>query len=343
MVAVYPNQLAQRLKPLPPLVLLWGDDAGALRQTAQQIIAATGIDPADPFAAEKITLNDLLADEARLADSAQTLSFTSPHRLIVIQGISGDETTPSLTALTAAVKHTLTLSLQAVTIVLAVPKLLDKTSALVKAVEGHAQALSVRFFADNARDIATFLQTELKTAGKAIEPDALQLFAAGLGADREIARREVEKLALYAGAENPITTDHVTASLAGAIPADAFRLAEAVGTRNRAQTDLLLQHLIQQGEDLNGAFNLTLLHLNALKTAQALKAQGQPEAEILKVTGKFRAPAHAQQAFLQQASRYPAGRLASLSEYALETLSQSRSGLIPAELVLSRALLALSA
>lgn len=343
MVAVYPNQLGARLKPLPPLVLLWGEDAGALRQSAQQVVAATGIDVADPFAAEKITLADVQADEARLADSAQTLSFTSPHRLILFQGISGDEPAAALAALTAAVKHTLTLPLAAVTIVLPVPRLLEKSSALVKAVESHAQALSVRFFADNGRDLMAFLQTEIKAAGKAVEPDALQLLAAGLGADREIARREVEKLVLYAGGENPLTAAHVAASLAGAIPADAFRLAEAVAGRNRAQTDLLLRQLLEQGEDLNSAFSLTLGHLNALKTAQGLKAQGQPDAEILKATGKIRAPAHAQQAFLQQAARYPAGRLASLPEYALETLSQSRSGLLPAELVLSRALLALSA
>lgn len=343
MVVAYPNQLAQRLNPLPPLVLLWGEDAGAIRQAAQSVAAATGVDATDPFATEKLTLADIQADAARLADSAQTLSFTSPHRLILLQGISGDEPSGAVAALTEAVKTMLSFPLQAVTVVLPVPKLLEKTSALTKAVEAHPQALSVRFFVDNARDLTGWLQTELKTAGKSIEPAALQLLAEGLGADRDVARREVEKLVLYAGEENPVTEEHVLASLAGAIPADAFRLAEAVGRRDTAQTDKLLRHLLQQGEDLSAAFSLTLRHLGSIRQAQTLRAQGQPDGEILKLTGKFRAPQAVQADFLNQLKRYPPQRLATLADYAVETLTQARSGLLEGNFVLQRALLALSA
>lgn len=342
MVAVYPNQLAQRLSPLPVLVLLWGDDAGALRHAAQQCITATGVDPADPFASEKLGLAEIVADPARLPDSAQTLSFTSPHRLILVQGISGNETKDALAPLTESVKTALSLPLSAVTIVITVPRLLEKTSPLVKVAEAHPNALSVRFFTDKAADLTPFLQNELKALGKGITPEALQALAAGLGADREIARREVEKLALYAGEENPITEDHVTASLAGAIPADAFRLAEAVGARNPAQTDLLLQHLLQQGEDLNTAFSLALRHLQGLKTAQTQRKAGADDSALLQQSGKIRAPKDAQQAFLAQVRNYPPARLASLETYALEALTQSRSGLLDPNLVLSRALLALS-
>jgi DNA polymerase-3 subunit delta len=343
MTAIYPNQLTAKLKPLPPLVLLWGDDAGALRHTAQTVIAATGVDPNDPFAAEKITLTDLLAAPSRLADSAQTLSFTSPHRLIVIQGISGDESAANLAALTQSVKTALEFPLSAVTIVLAVPKLLEKTSALVKAIESHSEALSVRFFTDNAADISSFLRSEFNAAGVAITADALAAMANGLGADRELARREVEKLIVYAGAETPITQEHVAESLAGAIPADAFRLAEAVGSRNRAEVDRLLQHLIHQGEDLTSAFSLVLRHLQSIKTAQALRQQNQPEAEILKLTGKFKAPRNVQQDFLTQVNAYPGGRLATLADYSLDTFSQARSGYLDATLVFSRAMLGLAA
>lgn len=343
MTAIYPNQLAQRLSPLPPLVLLWGEDAGAIRQAAAQVVAATGVDVADPFAAEKLTLNDLSTTPTRLLESAQTLSFTSPHRLITVQGISGDESAATLALLTQAVKDALSMPLTAVSIVLPVPKLLEKTSALVKAVEAHPTALSVRFFVDSARDISQFLQTEVTAAGGRIEPDALHLMAAGLGADRDIARREVEKLLLYAGAESPITAAHVQASLAGATPSDVFRLAESVVARNTAQTDALLQSLIQQGEDLNGAFMIVVRQLSTLKVAATLIDQNAPEADILKVGNKVRAPRDAQQAFLSAVKRYPKPRLAGLASYTLETLSMARSGLVEDTLVLQRAILALSA
>lgn len=343
MVAIYANQLAQKLKPLPLLVLLWGEDAGAIRQAAQAVAAATGVDAQDPFAAEKLTLPDLVAHPERLADSAQTLSFTSPHRLIMLSGMSGDERGADITTLTEAVKTALSFPLAGVTMVLPIPKLLEKSSGLVKLAESHAQALSVRFFADTARDLAPFIQSELKALGKSIEADALHLMVEGLGADRDIARREVEKLALYAGEDNPVTETHVFESLSGAIAADAFRLAEAVGARNTPLADKLLQHLQQQGEDLSAAYSLTLRHLGQLRLAQNLKAQGQPEDEILKQTGKFRAPKPVQAEFLKQARSYPAARLASLPAKAVETLTQARSGLLEGNFVLSRAILALSA
>src|SRR5882757_4582453 len=102
MVAAYPNQLSQKLAPLPVLVLLWGEDAGAIRQAAESVVKATGVDTSDPFAAEKLTLGDLAQNPARLADSAQTLSFTSPHRLITLSGISGDERAETVATLTEA-------------------------------------------------------------------------------------------------------------------------------------------------------------------------------------------------------------------------------------------------
>jgi len=342
MVALYPYQLSGRLKPLPPLVLLWGDDAGALRQTAQQVMAATGVDVNDPFAAEKITLNDLLASPSRLADSAQTMSFTSPHRLIVVQGISGDESAAQIAGLTQAVKAALEFDLQAVTIVLAVPRALEKNSALVKTVEAHERALAVRFFVDSAGDLSGFLRGEFQSAGVAVTAEAVQAMAANLGADREVARREVEKVIVYAGEESPVTEEHVAASLAGAIPADAFRLAEAVGSRSRGEVGILEVHLVHQGEDLTSAFTLVLRHLQSLKAAQEMKGRGEAPGEILKLTGKLKAPKNVQQAFLDQVERYPAGRLATLPDYALETLSQARSGLLEGNLVLGRAILSLS-
>jgi DNA polymerase-3 subunit delta len=342
MVAIYANKLVESLRQKPVCVLLWGDDAGALRQATQQVIAAIGVDPADPFAAEKLTLTDLATTPQRLAESAQTLSFTSPHRLIHISGLTGEERATELTILSDALINALSFSLQAVTIVVAVPNGLEKKHPLVKMVEAHPNALSVRFFNDSSRDITSFIQTELKAAGVAITPPALVLLAEGLGADREIARRELEKLILYAGDEVPLTEAHVQASLAGATPASAFLLAEAVAAQNPNQVDNLIHQLQQAGDDLHSAWSLTLTHLRAIAHAQNMLAAGEPEETILVKSGKGAVPPAAKQVFLQAVKRYPKARIAQLPERALDALTNSRSGLIDADHVLSRALLALS-
>jgi DNA polymerase-3 subunit delta len=344
MPSAYPNQLDATLRQSTPAVLLlWGDDAGAIRQAAQAAIAASGIDVDDPFSAEKLSLTDLLAQPSRLAESAGTLTFGGGRRLIHLTGVGGEESAANIATLTEAVKGLLEQpDLSGALVVLPIPHLLEKTSAIVKAIEGHPNGLSVRFFLPTARDLAQWLQGAFSTAGKRPDGDAMALLTDSLGADREQAQREVEKLLLYVGENQTITAEDVRASLSGAVPADAFRLAEAVASRDVRSTDRLIRLLTEEGEDLSAAFSLTINHLAKLRTAQALKQQGKTDEELLQAAGKFKAPPSAKAVYLQQVKAYPAGRLATLPAYALETLAAARSGTLDGHLTLSRALLALA-
>lgn len=344
MPTAYPNQLDATLRQSKPAVLLlWGDDAGAIRQSAQAAVAASGVDVDDPFASEKLTLTDLLAQPSRLAESATTLGFGGGRRLIQLTGIGGEESASHLSILTEAVKGLMEQpDLSGALVVLPIPHVLEKTSAIVKAVEGHPHGLSVRFFLPTARDLAQWLQGAFSAAGKRPDGDAMALLTDSLGADREQAQREVEKLLLYIGEAETITADDVRASLSGAVPADAFRLTEAVASRDVRNTDRLIRLLTEEGEDLNTAFSLTISHLGKLRKAQDLKQQGKTDDELLQAAGKVKAPPSAKAAYLQQVKAYPANRLATLPTYALETLAAARSGTLDGHLVLSRALLALA-
>lgn len=344
MPSTYANQLESTLRQSTPAVLLlWGDDAGAIRQGAQSAIAASGVDVDDPFASEKLSLNDIIAQPSRLAESATTLTFGGGRRLIHLTGVGGEEPATAVAALTDAVKGLLEQpDLSGALVVLPVPHVLEKSSAMVKAVEGHPNGLSVRFFLPTARDLAQWLQGAFSAAGKRPDGDAMALLTDSLGADREQAQREVEKLLLYVGEAQTITADDVRASLSGAVPADAFRLAEAVAGRDVRNADRLIRLLTEEGEDLNTAFSLTISHLAKLRTAQALRQQGKTDEELLQAAGKFKAPPSAKAAYLQQVKAYPPARLATLPQYALETLAAARSGTLDGHLTLSRALLALA-
>lgn len=344
MVSIYANKLADTLRGKAPIVvLLWGDEAGAIRQAATQVKEAvakqTGLDLADPFAVETFGVSDLLAEPSKLGDAAMTLSFTAPHRLITVANISGTERADEMKAFSKLVEEVLALPLQGVTLLLPVPGHLDKKSALVKTVEGHASGVAVRYFNDSGRDLEGFLKAELTKHGATATQGALSLLAAGLGADREIARREVEKLVIYALGESPITETHVQASLCGATPSGVFLLAEAVLSQQAAKVDLLLHQLNEQGEDLNGAFMMVLGEMKKLTHAKALLQAGEEEGTILAQSGKAMVPPAAKQAFMGAVKRYPPARLALVPEKALEALSLARSGLVPPEYVLARALL----
>ncbi|MFZ2587303.1 MAG: DNA polymerase III subunit delta [Alphaproteobacteria bacterium] len=343
MATCYSNQLDFTLKQQSPAVLLlWGDDAGAIRQAAQAAMVWWGVPADDPFAAEKIDIATLHEHPNHLPESATTISLMGGKRLIHLTGISGDEKAEVMKTLTEAVETTLSFPLQDVLVVLPVPRALEKKSALVKALETASNALAVRFYIPTARDMGEWLQNEFKTAQKRVEPEAMQLLTDHLGADKEQSKREVEKLLLYVGAAETVTADDVRASLSGAIPADVFRLSEAIQTRNVKHTDRLIQVLLEEGEDLNAAFSIALGDLNKLKAAQGLKAEGKDDAALLQAGGKFKAPKPAQAAYLAAIKAYPPARLAGLPTYALETLAQARSGTLDGNLVLARALLALA-
>jgi DNA polymerase III delta subunit len=344
MTSIYGNKLSESLKgKLPTAVLLWGDDAGMIRQATVQVkeavAAQTGLDLTDPFAVENFGLSDVVNEESKLGDAAMTLSFTAPHRLITVGGISGTERADEIKALTGIVADVLKLPLQGVTLVLPVPLHLDKKHPLVKVVEGYDKGLAVRFFADTARDLGGFIGSELTRLGAQATREATDMLANNLGADREVARRELEKLVCYAGEERPITAAHVQASLCGATPSGVFMLAEAVLGQNPIMIERQLAQLLEQGEDLNGALMLTLGEFKKLALAKQLKAQGEADDAILAQCGKSMVPPAAKQVFLSAMRRYPEGRLKQIPERALEVLTMARSGLLPAEHVLARALL----
>ncbi len=344
MVALYADRLAGALKgPLPLVVLLWGDEAGAIRQAAQQVAEAvaaqTGLDLADPFGVERLGLSDLLAEPSRLTDACLTLSFTSPHKLVWVRGVSGTERADDITQLTEQVKAALQHPLQGVTLLLPLCGHLDKKHPLVKLAEEGASNLAVRFFTDTGRNLEGFLKAELAKQGVQAEPAALSALAAGLGADREVARREIEKLVCYAYPETTIRAAHVTASLCGATPYGVMLVAEAVLAQNPVKVDMLLGQLLEQGEDLNGVFSMILNDLNKIKQAQAMRAAGADDDTIARQCGKGHLPMAVKHAFMAAVQRYPANRLNQMTERSLEALTLARSGLLPSQTVLGRAIL----
>jgi DNA polymerase III subunit delta len=228
------------------------------------------------------------------------------------------------------------------TLVLAIPSALSATSPLVKLLEASPKALSVRFYADTAQGLGQYIQTTLSATGVSIAPDALRLLTNGLGADREVAARELEKLLLYIAPAKNITAADVQASLSGAPKVDSFVVAEAVANRNPEQTDKLIQLLLAEGDTLESAFHAVSRHLGQLAQAQTLLNEGTDMATVMAKFGKLKAPKDAQEAFTRQLGSYPPARLKTLAAYTYKTLADARRHGSTAPLTLARAMLALS-
>src|SRR3546814_16334859 len=85
------------LKPDPAVraVLLYGPDAGLIRERAAALLAQIVADPQDPFSVSEISAAQLKDDPARLADEAAALTFGGGRRFVRVRD-ANDKIAPQL-------------------------------------------------------------------------------------------------------------------------------------------------------------------------------------------------------------------------------------------------------
>ncbi|HWA45717.1 MAG TPA: DNA polymerase III subunit delta [Hypericibacter adhaerens] len=183
-------------KPDPQVmaVLVYGVDAGLVRERANQLVrqAAGSLD--DPFRVAALSGKILREDPARLADEAMAMSLTGGRRAVRIED-ADDDVAPILKSyLAGAASGPATDSL----IVLEAEEL-PARSALRKLCEGADQAAALPCYRDEGAGLSGLIREKLQQEGLAIAPEALSYLAARLGGDRAVTVSELEKLALYMG------------------------------------------------------------------------------------------------------------------------------------------------
>jgi DNA polymerase-3 subunit delta len=236
------------------VVLLHGEDAGLIRDRAEALVCsiAGGLD--DPFRVAELTRET--AD--RLAEEASALSLMGGRRVVRVRDVTD--------AVTDRVKAVLAGNAPAL-VVLEAPGLASR-SRLRTAVEAAADAAALACYPETGRDLEQTIRTTLAEAGVTADTEALTWLASQLGADRASTRREMEKLALYAGPGGRVDLDAAMAcvgDLAGLSLDDAlFAATEGdVATADRA-----LELAMAEGAAPVGVLRAAMLHLQRLHRAR---------------------------------------------------------------------------
>lgn len=325
---------------LPQIVLAYGDDGGQARSLISTALTASGIAADDPFLFTSIDITDLTQESGRLLEAAQTISFGGGLKVIRIDGITPDMGAPAQAALTGAVKSCLAADLKDVLILIAAPGL-DAKTALVRNTEKAANAAAIRCFQASIADLRTHIQSFAAASQKTIAPDALLWLQENLGSDQAITQSELDKLLIYIGDKTDITLNDCLAITAGAPAVNVFTLCDAVGSKNLASVDKALSALLDAGEDINMIFALVVRHLRRICQAQEAVAAGVSPQNALKT---LTPPVlFNQNGFLAQMNTLNPRKAAKITSSALKAQQQSRTGILPPELVLSRAILSFAA
>src|SRR5258708_8949557 len=140
------NRIAEFLRRPPPEIrgaLLYGPDAGLVRERADLLTAAICGDLKDPFRISELSAAILAADPARLADEVAAMSLVGARRVVRIRD-AGE-------ALTALLAETFAGSRGDSLIVIEAGDL-PARSSLRKLCEAAANAGAIACYVDSARD-----------------------------------------------------------------------------------------------------------------------------------------------------------------------------------------------
>ncbi|ESW64349.1 DNA polymerase III subunit delta [Mesorhizobium sp. C277A] len=186
------------------IVLLYGPDRGLVAERAKAFAAKIGLPLDDPFSVVRLDGAEVDRDQGRLLDEARTVPMFSDRRLLWVRNASGQKAlADDVKALTAEPARDAIILIEAGD--------LKKGVGLRAIVEAADTAMALPCYADEARDIDSVIDDELRKAGMSMALDARQALRRNLGGDRLASRGEIEKLVLYAHGQKDISLDDVRA------------------------------------------------------------------------------------------------------------------------------------
>lgn len=190
-----------------PIILLYGPDAGLVRERAEALIKSAVDNPNDPFSLVKLDGDELSAEPSRLVDEAMTVPLFGGRRAIRVRAGSR--------SFASGVDTLAEMPLKDCRIVIEAGDLRAE-SPLRKVCERAKTAVAIGCYPDGERDLAKLIDDELRVADLRISRDARATLVTLLGGDRQASRNELKKLTLFAHGEGEVTLDHVMAVVADA-------------------------------------------------------------------------------------------------------------------------------
>ena len=196
-----------RPDPGRPIILLYGSDAGLVRERADALLASAVDDPHDPFSLVKLDGDELSAEPSRLIDEAMTIPVFGGRRAIRVRAGSRN--------FAAGIDALAEMSLKDCRLVIEAGELRPE-SPLRKACERARTAVAIACYPDTERDLAKLIDDELRASNLRISSDARAVLMTLLGGDRQASRNELRKLTLYGHGRGEVTFDDVMAVAADA-------------------------------------------------------------------------------------------------------------------------------
>jgi len=258
-------QFLRRPDPEIHAVLLYGPDAGLVRERATAAAAAVCPDLRDPFRVTELTGAMLVADPARLIDEAAQLSLIGGRRVVRLREI-GEANAPVLARFVAAALGE--------AFVVAEAGELPARSALRRTFEDAPAAAAIACYPDSPRDLAAVVADTLGAHRVTASRDAIAFLVEHLGGDRLLTRSELEKLALYVGDDGRVEIEDARLMVADTAALSLDDAVRAAAEGDTAALERALTRVFQEGASPVTVIRAALRHLQRLHILAARVAGG---------------------------------------------------------------------
>ena len=193
--------------PAQPIMLVFGPDAGLVRERVDALVRASVDDPNDPFALARIEGDELAGNPARLVEEAHTVPLFGGRRAVLVRAGARN--------IASAVETVIASPSNECRVIIEAGDL-RKNAPLRAVCEKAKVAASLPCYADNERALAQLIDEELRAENLSIAPDARGALLGLLGGDRLASRSEIRKLVLYAKGQKTVGFDDVMAVVSDA-------------------------------------------------------------------------------------------------------------------------------
>lgn len=261
----------------PPLglsaILIYGGDAGAVRDLARRAVKRFAGSLDDPFNVVEIDDAVLGSDPGRLADEVGALSMMGGDRVVWLTN-AGENLFKCI--------EPILLNADKGSIVVAEAGALAKTSKLRTFFEKSPRAAIVPVYEADDEQIQDQIGQVLAANRLTIESGARTRLGELLGADRALSGQELEKLALYCLGTKVVRIEDVEAICGDASAVDADDLVDAVFTGDGPSADRYFSALTTAGNDASRLMTLALQHAARLQGLKVEIDRGQRPDQVLR-------------------------------------------------------------
>jgi len=268
------EQFVAQPDPGKPVVLVFGPDAGLVRERADALVRSAVDDPRDPFALALLE-GDALADAPeRLVEEAHTVPLFGGRRAILVKAGSRNFIASVARLLAAPPGFDCRIVIEAGD--------LRRGAPLRTLCEREKIVAALPCYADSARELARLIDEEMRRAGMSIAADARALLVSLIGGDRRASRSEIEKLALYAVGGKSIKVEDVMAVVTDAtVPAlDAMIDAAFAGRAN--DVEINFNKVRSSGTSANTMAAAAVRQATALHRFRIAVDSGSPIDDVIK-------------------------------------------------------------